>query len=585
MIALNQLHSPEDLKGLSLDELTALSAQLRQALLQKLSAHGGHIGPNLGMVEATVALHYVFNSPTDKLVFDVSHQSYVHKMITGRIEAFTDPAKYDEVSGYSEPGESEHDHFIIGHTSTSVSLAGGMAVGRDMTGGHENVVAIIGDGSLSGGEALEGLDFAGTLHSNFIIVVNDNDMSIAENHGGLYDNLRMLRQTEGRAENNLFRAMGLDYRFVKDGNDMAQLVAAFQEVKDTDHPVVVHICTLKGKGYEPAETHKEEFHWGMPFDLKTGKPLQSFDGEAYDDIFATHMMEMAKQRPEVAVITAGTPGVLAFGPERRQVMGRQFIDVGIAEQEAVALASGMAKRGARPCFGVVSSFIQRAYDQLSQDVAVNGTPVVLNIFYGSVLGMNDVTHLGWFDIALIANIPGWVFLAPTTKEEYLAMLDWAMTQTDHPVAVRMPGGPVVSTGKPVKADFSQLNRYEVAKRGSQVAILAAGTFFGLGEATVEVLKARGIEATLINPRFLSGVDKELLDSLKADHKVVMTLEDGALDGGFGEKVARYLGDSSVKVKCYGLEKKFADRYDYGELLKACRLDAQLLAEDALEMLK
>jgi 1-deoxy-D-xylulose-5-phosphate synthase len=567
------------------DELNALAGDLRRVLLQKLSAHGGHIGPNLGMVEATVALHYVFNSPVDKLVFDVSHQSYVHKMITGRLQAFTDPDRYDDVSGYSEPSESEHDHFVIGHTSTSVSLAGGMAVGRDLKGGHENIIAIIGDGSLSGGEALEGLDFAGTLHSNLIIVVNDNDMSIAENHGGLYDNLRLLRQTGGKAELNLFRAMGLDYRFVADGNDMAQLVEAFREVKDVDHPTVVHICTLKGKGFLPAETQKEAFHWGMPFDLTTGQPLQTFDGEAYDDLFATHMMELCQQHPEMAVITAGTPGVLAFTPDRRERMGRQFIDVGIAEQEAVALASGMAKRGARPCFGVVSSFIQRAYDQLSQDVAVNGTPVVLNIFYGSILGMNDVTHLGWFDIALIANIPGWVFLAPTTKEEYLAMLDWAMTQTEHPVVVRMPGGPVVSTGKPVEADFSDLNRYEVAERGSRVALIAAGTFFALGQAAVAALKQHGVEATLINPRFLSGVDSELLEALKADHEVVMTLEDGVLDGGFGEKIARFYGDSAMRVRCYGLEKRFLDRYDAKELLKECHLQADLLAEDAMAMLK
>jgi 1-deoxy-D-xylulose-5-phosphate synthase len=585
MIALNELRSPQDLKGLSVDELNALAGDLRRVLLQKLSAHGGHIGPNLGMVEATVALHYVFNSPVDKLVFDVSHQSYVHKMITGRLQAFTDPDRYDDVSGYSEPSESEHDHFVIGHTSTSVSLAGGMAVGRDLKGGHENIIAIIGDGSLSGGEALEGLDFAGTLHSNLIIVVNDNDMSIAENHGGLYDNLRLLRQTGGKAELNLFRAMGLDYRFVADGNDMAQLVEAFREVKDVDHPTVVHICTLKGKGFLPAETQKEAFHWGMPFDLTTGQPLQTFDGEAYDDLFATHMMELCQQHPEMAVITAGTPGVLAFTPDRRERMGRQFIDVGIAEQEAVALASGMAKRGARPCFGVVSSFIQRAYDQLSQDVAVNGTPVVLNIFYGSILGMNDVTHLGWFDIALIANIPGWVFLAPTTKEEYLAMLDWAMTQTEHPVVVRMPGGPVVSTGKPVEADFSDLNRYEVAERGSRVALIAAGTFFALGQAAVAALKQHGVEATLINPRFLSGVDSELLEALKADHEVVMTLEDGVLDGGFGEKIARFYGDSAMRVRCYGLEKRFLDRYDAKELLKECHLQADLLAEDAMAMLK
>lgn len=585
MITLNQLHSPMDLKGLSIDELTELSAELRHALLVKLSHHGGHVGPNLGMVEATVALHYVFNSPEDKLVFDVSHQCYVHKMVTGRIEAFLNPEKYDEVSGYTAPSESEHDHFVIGHTSTSVSLAGGLALGRDMTAGHENIIAIIGDGSLSGGEALEGLDFAGTLRSNLIIIVNDNNMSIAENHGGLYDNLRLLRETEGEAECNLFRAMGLDYRYVKDGNDLSQLIPAFQEVKDIDHPVVVHICTEKGKGFTPAQEQKESFHWTTPFDISTGAPLQAFEGESYGEIFATHMMTRLKQHPEEALITAGTPGVLCFGPERRKEVGRQFIDVGIAEQEAVALASGMAKRGARPCFGVVSSFLLRACDQLSQDVAINNTPVVLNVMYASLMGMNDVTHLGWFDIPLITNIPGWVMLSPTNKEEYLAMLDWAMTQRKHPVALRMPVGPVVHATRRVQKDYDILNQFEVTHRGQLVAIIGAGNFYQLAEDAAKELRAKGIDATVINPRFLSGVDKTLLESLKSDHQLVITLEDGVLAGGFGEKVARFYGDSAIKVKCYGIEKKFLDRYDYTQLMKECRLDAQMIANDAQELLK
>jgi 1-deoxy-D-xylulose-5-phosphate synthase len=580
---LNELHAPSDLKGMSTEELNQLAAQLREVLLQKLSRHGGHVGPNLGMVEATVALHYVFNSPEDKLVFDVSHQSYVHKMLTGRIGAFIDPERYDEVSGYSEPSESAHDHFIIGHTSTSVSLAGGLAYGRDLKGGKENVIAVIGDGSLSGGEALEGLDFAGTLKSNLIIVVNDNEMSIAENHGGLYDNLRLLRETNGKAENNLFRAFGLDYRYVAEGNDIEALIRAFSEVKDIDHPVVVHIHTLKGKGYAPAETQQETYHYSGPFDLATGKAAA--EGEDYSDLFAKYMLDRFKKDTNTAVITAGTPGVIGFNPERRKAAGHRFVDVGIAEQEAVALASGMAKAGVRPCFGVVSSFIQRAYDQLSQDVAVNGSPVVLSVFYATLLGMNDVTHLGWYDIALISNIPGWVYLAPTCKEEYLAMLDWAMNQTEHPVALRVPGCQVVESGKSFPTDYSKLNQFAVEHRGREVAIIAAGNFFGLGESLAAQLQTAGVEATLINPRFLSGVDEELLESLKADHRLVVTIEDGSLAGGFGEKVARFYGDAAMAVKCYGAPKEFADRYDYQQLLTECRLVPELMKEDVLNFLR
>jgi 1-deoxy-D-xylulose-5-phosphate synthase len=464
-----------------------------------------------------------------------------------------------------------------------VSLAGGLAYGRDLKGGKENVIAVIGDGSLSGGEALEGLNFAGTLHSNLIIIVNDNEMSIAENHGGLYDNLRQLRETNGTAKDNLFRAMGLDYRYVADGNNIEALITAFSEVKYIDHPVVVHIHTEKGKGYTPAELEKEKYHFSGPFDLATGQPTGEA-GEDYGDIFAQHMLERMKTDSKTTVITAGTPGVIGFYPDRRKAAGRQFIDVGIAEQEAVALASGLAKAGARPCFGVVSSFIQRAYDQMAQDVAVNGTPVVLSIFYATILGMNDVTHLGWYDIALISNIPGWVYLAPTCKEEYLAMLDWAMNQTNHPMAIRVPGCQVTKSGKAFPTDYSDINKFAVEHRGKDVAIIAAGNFFGMGESLAELLKAEGMNATLINPRFLSGVDTDLLNSLKADHKLVVTIEDGILDGGFGEKIARFYADSNVAVKCYGAPKAFADRYDYTGLLTEFRLVPELMKADILQQL-
>lgn len=582
---LEQIKSPADIRNLSISELSALCDKLRQAFLVKISAHGGHVGPNLGLVEATVALHYVFNTPEDKIVFDVSHQTYIHKMLTGRIMAFLDPKKYDEVTGYTNPNESPYDLFTIGHTSTSVSLAGGIAKGRDLQGEKYNVIALIGDGSLSGGEAFEGLDEGATLNSNFIVVVNDNNMSIAENHGGLYSDLAKLRETKGTAEDNYFKALGYDYIYVDNGNDIVALVEAFKKVKDTDHPVVVHIHTDKGHGYEPAVKDKERFHWSMPFDLKTGELLNPDDGEDYSDIFSSEMMRQMKADPKVCVLTAGTPGVIGFTPELRKEAGKQFIDVGIAEQEAVAMASGIAKSGARPCFGVVSSFVQRAYDQLSQDVAINGMPVVINIFAGTLLGMNDVTHLGWFDIALISNIPSWVFLAPTTVEEYLAMQRWAMKQTSYPVAIRIPGGEVRHSSEPVDTDYSDLNKFKIVRRGSKVALIGAGAFLNLAEQAAGILAKDGIEATVINPRYLSGVDGEMLDNLKTDHSLVVTIEDGVLSGGFGEKVARYYGDTNMKVSCYGIAKKFLDRYNYGDVLKENHLTAPQIAEDICKILK
>lgn len=582
---LQDIKSPADIKGLSISELEDLASQIREALLMKLSRRGGHIGPNLGMVEMSIALHYVFDLPEDKIVYDVSHQSYVHKMLTGRMDAFINPDDYDKVTGFTNPKESPTDIFTIGHTSTGVSLAGGLAKARDLKGGTERIVAVVGDGSLSGGEAFEGLDYAATLESNFIIVVNDNDMSIAENHGGLYEDLRRLRGSDGNCPTNFFKSMGLDYRYVAYGNDISALIKAFQEVKDTDRPVVVHVATQKGKGYAPAEADKETFHFGGPFDLATGHPLHISEKADYGTLTAEYMLNLMKEDPTVVAITAGTPGVIGFTPERRLKAGKQFVDVGIAEQEAVALASGIAKGGGKPFFGVVSSFVQRAYDQLSQDLAINGSPAVIGIFYGTICGMTDMTHLGWFDIALISNIPGIVYLAPTCMEEYFAMLDWAMRQEHYPVAIRVPGTAVVETGKKFPTDYSDIDSYAVAHRGDRVAVIAAGSFFGIGEQVIASLTEQGVDGTLINPRFLSGLDQQLLLELTEDHKVVVTLEDGILDGGFGEKVARFYGPTDMKVKCYGMRKKFLDGYKYDEVLSANRLTAPQIVEDILGLLK
>lgn len=582
---IENINGPADVKKLNIKQMTVLASEIRDTLLTKLSRHGGHFGPNFGMVEATIALHYVFDSPKDKFVFDVSHQSYPHKMLTGRKDAFLYEEHYDDVSGYSSPHESEHDHFIIGHTSTSVSLACGLAKGRDLKGEDGNVVAIIGDGSLSGGEALEALNYAAELDGNLIILVNDNDMSIAENHGGLYQNLRLLRETGGKAECNLFRAMGLDYRFVADGNDIASLIEAFKAVKDSTQPVVVHIVTQKGKGYAPAEQHKEAWHYCAPFHPETGEPLMDMSGECYESITLDFMMKKMQADPSVCMITSGTPTVLGFTEEMRKKAGRQFIDVGIAEENAVALASGIAANGGKPVYGVYSTFIQRAYDQISQDLCINSNAATIIVAWGSVYGMNDVTHLGLYDIPMLANIPNLVYLAPTTKEEYLAMLDWSIEQNEHPVAIRMPGGALVSDGKAVTKDFGRLNTYEVKEKGARVAVIGLGSFYPLGEQAAALIKKKtGVQPTLINPYYITGVDTGLLESLKTEHDMVITLEDGVLDGGFGEKIARFYGDSDMKVLNFGLKKEFLDRYDVDEVLKDNHLTAEQIAEDVEKVL-
>ena len=577
---IEKINQPTDVKNLNSEQLHILADEMRQALLQKLSKHGGHFGPNLGMVEAAIALHYVFNSPTDKIVYDVSHQSYPHKMLTGRKDAFLYEDKYDDVSGYSNPDESDHDFFTIGHTSTSVSLACGLAKGRDLKGDSENIIAVIGDGSLSGGEALEGLDFASELNSNLIIVVNDNDMSIAENHGGLYKNLKQLRDTDGKSECNLFKSMGLDYVFVKDGNDIDSLITAFEQVKDSTYPVVVHICTQKGKGYKIAEENKENWHYCGPFNLETGKSDMSQDGgEDYSSMTADILLKKMKEDKTVVGITSATPTVFGFTEDKRKAAGSQFVDVGIAEETAVALASGIAKSGGKPVYGVYSTFIQRTYDQLSQDLCINNSPATLLVYWASVYGMNDVTHLGIYDIPMMSNIPNLVYLAPTTKEEYLAMLDWSIEQNDHPVAIRVPIS-VVSDGKKVTKDFSKLNEYEVTQNGSKIAIVALGSFYSVGAKTAEIIENKtGVKPTLINPIYITGTDDKLLEQLKENHDIVITVEDGVLDGGFGEKIARFYGNSDVKVLNYGLKKEFLDRYNPEEIIKANRLTPEQIAED------
>lgn len=566
---LEKIQSPKDVKVLSMPQLHELAQEIRDGILNRDSNIGGHVGPNLGIVETTIAMHYVFNCPEDKFVFDVSHQSYPHKMLTGRAFGYYDNNRFQEISGYSSPAESpEYDQFELGHTSTSISLASGLQKARDIKGTKENIVVLIGDGSLSGGEALEGLDEVGELGTGIIIIVNDNEMSIAENHGGLYKNLALLRATNGKAECNLFRAMGLDYEYVADGNDVETLIKTFQEVKDIDHPIVVHIHTEKGKGYAPAEQNKEPWHWSMPFDIETGKPKIEGGGEDYGNMTAEYLLEEMKKDKHLVAVTSGTPTVAGFFKNRREEAGAQHVDVGIAEEQAVAMISGMAKGGIRPVYNVYSTFIQRTYDQIAQDLCINGNPAVINVFCASLYGMNDITHIGFYDIPMLSNIPNLVYLAPTCWEEYKAMMAWGIQQTAHPVAIRVPGGAVTHSDELFDEDYSELNRFKMTHKGSKVAIVALGAFYGLGKQVAALLKEqKGIDATLINPRYITGLDEEMLESLKADHEKVITLEDGALEGGFGEKIARFYGDSDMRTLCFGIKKGLYDRYDYQQLAK------------------
>ena len=584
---IEKINSPADLKKLSMEECTQLAEEIRSLILKRTSDIGGHVASNLGIVETAIAIHYVFDSPSDKVVFDVSHQSYAHKILTGRKEGFENPDKYSEISGYTNPGESEHDMFYVGHTSTSVSLACGLAKARDLVGGRENVIAVIGDGSLSGGEAFEGLDYAGgELKSNFIVIVNDNEMSIAENHGGIYNGLRMLKESNGTCENNYFKTLGFDYRFVSDGNDVAQVTEALRQVKDIDHPVIVHIATKKGKGYSFAEADEEAWHWRKPYNLETGELKNDFNGERYDRIIRDHLLERIKTDKRVIAMLAAVPDSLSFTPDMRKQAGSQFTDVGIAEEHAIAMAAGIAKNGGKPVFATLSTFFQRTYDQISQELCINKCPATLLVINASVYAVNDISHIGIFDIPLMSGIPDLIYLAPTNKQEYLAMLDWSIDQDSYPVAIRAPRNGVFYAKEDVDKEYGISPSYKIDKRGEKVAVLALGDFYQMGEEVVDKLKAdKGIEATLVNPRYITGLDRNTLDELAKTHEVIITLEDGVLDGGFGQRVAGYMGRfKDVGVLNFGLKTEFLDRYNLKSVMEKNHLTPNLICEDIYKSL-
>ena len=592
---IEKIQSPADLKGMDIATLNIVADEVRQAVLNRVSKHGGHIGPNLGFVEATVALHYVFNAPEDKFVFDVSHQCYPHKVLTGRAAGFLGNVDdMNAISGYSSPAECpEYDNFEVGHTSTSISLATGLQKARDVKGTKENIIAIIGDGSLSGGEAFEGLDEASELGTGIIIIVNDNEMSIAENHGGIYKNLCALRESRGECEHNWFKAWGFEYKYLEEGNDIERLIEVFRSVKDTNRPTVVHIHTEKGHGYAPAVKNKEAWHWGMPFNLDDGsRPVRNADGtvpevkpcETYPELFSDWMLSEMKHDKTLIAVTAGTPTAAGFTADKRKEAGSQHLDMGIAEEQAVAMISGMAKGGLRPVWTVYSTFIQRTYDQIAQDLCINSNPAVINVVGGGVNSMNDITHICLFDIPMLCSIPGLIYLAPTTCEEYFAMMRWAILQDKKPIAIRVPSNGVVHTTENVDEEYRYESKYKVMHEGSKVAIIAAGSFYQKGENVVRLLADKGIDATLVNPRYLNEVDADSLEALKTNHKLVVTLEDGCKDGGFGERIASYYGTSDMKVLVCGIKKGLYDRYDVEQLLKDNRLLDEQIVEDVLALI-
>lgn len=582
---LEKITDAKDLKQFNRAQLHTLVDEARTALLNKISQHGGHNGPNLGVVEMTVALHRVFNSPVDKLVFDISHQTYIHKMLTGRAQAFLDPAHFDDVSGYNNPKESEHDLFTVGHTSTSLALANGIAVARDLKQENYNVVALIGDGSLSGGLAFEGLNNIAEQNSNIIVIVNDNDQSIADNFGGLYRNLKALRESNGQAKDNFFQSLGFEYHYLDEGNDLDALIDLFESVKDVDHPVLLHVHTVKGKGFKFAEENREKFHAGGPFSLETGEYVKRGTGaKTYSNLTSEFLWDKMQKDKTVVAVNAGTPMML-FNPEQRKQLGKQFIDVGIAEQQAATMTAGLAKNGAKPVWAVYSTFMQRSYDQISHDLALNDLPGTILVYSASVNGMNDESHLGIFDIPFLSHIPNLVYLAPTNQEEYLAMLDWSLEQTHHPVAIRVPVGPLRSTGKADTTDYNQLYQNEVVQAGNKVAVMGVGNFFGLAEEVIAALAKENIQATLINPKFISGVDEKVLTELTNNHQLVVTLEDGITDGGYGQTIASFLGNTDVKVQNYGLDKAFHDRYVASELLAENGITVENIVKNILAVVE
>ncbi|MCB4914054.1 1-deoxy-D-xylulose-5-phosphate synthase [Bifidobacterium pseudocatenulatum] len=631
---LSSIHTPADVHALSAQQLRDLCLEIRATLLDYGKKHGGHIGSNLGVVELTVALHRVFDSPRDRFIFDVSHQSYVHKMLTGRAEAYLDQSRFDEVTGFTNPLESEHDSFVLGHTGTSISLACGLAKTRDMQRGAAgestigNVIAIIGDGSLSSAIAFEGLNNAAEQGGNLIIIVNDNEMSIAEDFGGMYGQLAKLRTSNGMAELNLFKAFGLDYRYVEQGNDVDALVEVLNEVKDIDHPIVVHIHTTKGLGFndeteadngsdgcnqtnpQPHAGQCEANHWQDP-EASLGKPLDA--RKYYGEMAMASLERRFDNEPGLVVISPATPGSNGITRDFRERAGAHYVDTGITEEHAAAFAAGIARAGGRPVLATSATFFQRTFDQLQQELALNHVPATLLIFGAGISGA-DNTHSGTFDMTMFANVPDVTCLAPASGEQMLDMLAWATGPSEHGVvAIRMPGEQILALERAADMAFDPLQRaeehdpavniagacpfarYQIVQPGRDVAILGLGNTMPLAAEITSALAENdeehaAITATLVDALQYSTMDAELLAMLADGHRLVVTLEDGQLEGGWGEKVTAFYANSSntkashVRVLNFGAAKEFTDRVPLGELNERYGLTSETIVSRIRDIL-
>ena len=576
---LTDIQIPSDLRDCSIAELEVIAQHIRNLIIHRTSHIGGHIGSSPGATDIIVALHHVFGLDDAQFIFDISHQSYAHKILTGRHEGFKNIDKFHTISGYSNPAESTHDAFHLGHASTSLSLACGLMIGRDLQHRTHPIIAMIGDGALSGGEAYEALNHLSTMSSQCLIIINDNEQSIAENHGGLYTHLQQLRETNGESPNNIFKALGFSYRYIDDGNSLTSLIHAVKNCKDEITPTVLHIHTTKGYGYDKAIANPEGFHNPSGFDIDTGETKKRYTN-SYESIVAKQLIDTLEQNKATCIVTAATPGGFCLTKDIREKLGAQYIDVGIAEEHATTLLAGIAHNGGTPILPIYSTFLQRAYDQIINDLCINNSNALILVYRASIYGNKDMTHLGFNDISMLGNMPNLMYLAPTTVEELESSIRYGLEHHNHPIAIRIPvGTPINNTAQSNTID-NPVTSYDITQSGNTIAIIGVGNFYNKAvELSHAIREATHISPTIVKPLCISSLDTDTLNELTKDHHIVITLEDGELEGGYGQKIASYYGKTSMKVLNYGISKQFYDRYKPEDVLQQNHLDFEHILDD------
>lgn len=570
---LKNINSYEDFKRLDISKLPFLCKEINKVIINKCSETGGHLASNLGVNELIVALDYVFNLNEDKLIFDVSHQTYTHKIITGRKEKFLDTKTYGNSASFSNYKESKYDLFTLGHTSSSISLGYGMAKARDLKKEKYNIISLIGDGSLSGGEAFEGLNNASTLKSNFIIVINDNDMSIADDVGYLYKNLYDLKLNKGESKHNIFKDFGYEYKYIEEGNDVLKLVEEFNKIKDINKPIVVHVHTLKGNGYNYAIENKEQWHYRAPFNIIDGK-LKKEMGNTYEIINHNYFSNLLDKRKDVILVTAGTPKNFGFSKNDRDKYKDNFVDVGIAEQSAISLSLGISKNGIKPIVNISSNFLQRGFDQIAHEISLNSPDITFLVGYGGYQKAS-CTHQNVLDILMISNIPNINYYAPCYKEEYLYLLDYSL-KNGGTNFIRIPNGLALS--KNIK--INDVNKYDYLINEDSVALIGIGKTKEKAFILHDLLKEKNINSSVINVLNISNVDIDFINNLTKKHQLIFVIEDGMKEGGFGEKLISFA--KNITVFNYGLNKKYYDFVDENDAYKDSGMDNESILNDILK---